>query len=273
MERVKRICSYLAKMKFGAIRYRTEEPDFSSIPNQLYDWTRSVYGDCKEVIPEDAPEPLGKPVLQTTYVDANLAHNYLTGKSVTGILHLLNQTPVDSFSKHQATAEVATYGSEFSAARSAVEQMFDIRLTLRYLGVPVRPVMYLFGDNSSVVTSCTVPDSRLKKRHHLLSYHFVREAIASGVLNFVHVNGSANPADILSKHWGYQQIWPMMKPLLFWSGDTAELLSPCKNQDDTLTDSPSTNLGSSTENVVSEKAGKSATSKELGLELQTGVDA
>ena len=30
---------------------------------------------------------------------------------------------------------------------------------------------------------------------------------------------------------------------------------------------------SSTENLVSEKAGKSATSKELGLELQTGVDA
>jgi len=29
-----------------------------------------------------------------------------------------------------------------------------------------------------------------------------------------------NPADILSKHWGYQQIWPVLKPILFWQGDT-----------------------------------------------------
>ena len=33
-----------------------------------------------------------------------------------------------------------------------------------------------------------------------------------------------NPADILSKHWGYSQIWPTLRPVLFWMGDTAELL-------------------------------------------------
>jgi hypothetical protein len=26
---------------------------------------------------------------------------------------------------------------------------------------------------------------------------------------------------MLSKHWGYQQVWPVLQPLLFWSGDTA----------------------------------------------------
>jgi hypothetical protein len=33
-----------------------------------------------------------------------------------------------------------------------------------------------------------------------------------------------NAADILSKHWGYQQVWPMLKPLMFWEGDTATLI-------------------------------------------------
>ena len=89
----------------------------------------------------------------------------------------------------------------------------------------------------------------------------------------VGINGSANPADILSKHWGYQQIWPMMKPLLFWSGNTAELMTPCKDQDSTLSASSSTNLGSSTENVVSDKTIKSANNEKLELGLQTGVDA
>ena len=34
-----------------------------------------------------------KLVITATYEDANLYHDYLTGRSVTGILHLVNQTP------------------------------------------------------------------------------------------------------------------------------------------------------------------------------------
>ena len=37
---------------------------------------------------------------------------------------------------------------------------------------------------------------------------------------FTFINGSINPADILSKHWGYAQIWQQLKPLLFWYGET-----------------------------------------------------
>ena len=32
-----------------------------------------------------------------------------------------------------------------------------------------------------------------------------------------------NPADIQSKIWGYQQIWTMLKSILFWEGDTDEI--------------------------------------------------
>ena len=34
-----------------------------------------------------------------------------------------------------------------------------------------------------------------------------------------------NPSDLLSKHWGHSQIWPMLQPLMFWQGDTADLTS------------------------------------------------
>ena len=40
-------------------------------------------------------------------------HDVLSGKAVTGVLHFYNKTPVDSFSKKQATTETARYGSEF----------------------------------------------------------------------------------------------------------------------------------------------------------------
>jgi len=81
----------------------------------------------------------------------------------------------------------------------------------------------MFGDNESVVNSSVKPHSKLHKRHTALSFHRVREAIAAGIVTFVHVPGDCNPADLLSKHWGYQQVWQLLQPLLFWQGDTADI--------------------------------------------------
>ena len=211
-------------MRFATIRVRTSQPDFSDLPDQDFDWASSVYGNVEETIPSDAPEPLGKPVLMTTYVDANLFHDMITGRSVTGILHLVNQTPFEWYSKKQGTVETATYGSEFVAARIATEQIMANRQMLRYLGIPVEKHTYMFGDNKSVVDSSSKPHAVLHKRHTALSFHRVREAIAAKILKFYHIAGNVNPADILSKHWGYPQVWPMLQALLFWQGDTLELL-------------------------------------------------
>ena len=147
-----------------------------------------------------------------------------TGKAVTAVLHFLNQTPIDAYTKRQSTVETATYGSEFVAARTAVDQIIDIRTTLRYLGVPIRDMSYMFGDNRSVVTSSTIPNSTISKRHHLASYHRVREAIAAKFISFHWKDGKSNPADILSKHWEFATVWPMLKPILFWRGETATQL-------------------------------------------------
>ena len=96
---------------------------------------------------------------------------------------------------------------------------------LHYLGVPVREKSFMFGDNQSVVTSSTIPHSKLHKRHTALSYHRVREAVASGAIVFSFIPGPINPADILSKDWAYSKVWPMLQPLLFFQGDTEALLS------------------------------------------------
>ena len=55
----------------------------------------------------------------------------------------------------------------------------------------------MFGDNESVVKSSTLPQSALNKQHNALSFHRVREAIAAGMLNFSHIKGKTNAADIL----------------------------------------------------------------------------
>jgi hypothetical protein len=115
----------------------TNEPDYSDYQDPEYNWSSSVYGDVKEIIPTDIPEPKGKYVTLSHYFDANLYHDMVTGRSVTAILHFLNQTPMDWYSKKQATVETATFGSEFIAARTTIDQIVDLRTTLRYLGVPI----------------------------------------------------------------------------------------------------------------------------------------
>jgi hypothetical protein len=83
-----------------------------------------------------------------------------------------------------------------------------------------------------VVTNSVITHSTLSKQHNALSYHRVREAIAAGMINFYWIDGKSNPADIVSKHWAYRQVWHMLQPILFYSGDTKALLKN-SNQDKT----------------------------------------
>ena len=179
MDRLKRIYPYATRTKDYAFWFRTDQPDYSFLPEQDFDWTYSVYGDVHEIIPDDTPEPLGKAVVPTTTMDANFNHCLATGKSLAGCLQFVNKTPVDWYSKKQATVETATNGSEFFAVKTATEQIMDIRQTLRYLGAPICSTSFLFGDNRSVITSATLPHSTLTIHHNIIAFHRVRERMTS----------------------------------------------------------------------------------------------
>jgi hypothetical protein len=162
------------------------------------------------------PKAKGREVLITKFADANLYHDQVTGRSVTGLLMLLNKTPIDWYSKKQYGVETATYGSEFVAARIGVDKIVEMRYMLRMLGVPMQGPSYMFGDNLAVINSSRIPDDTLKKRHNALSYHRVREAIAAEIIKFIHIDGDKNPADILTKFLPSTKWYPIMKPILHW---------------------------------------------------------
>ena len=79
LERVKQIYGYLKKNKTAAVCYRTGLPDYGMLKQQNYDWMYQVYGKVREEISSDAPEPLGNVVRNSTWVDANLMHDLITG--------------------------------------------------------------------------------------------------------------------------------------------------------------------------------------------------
>jgi len=171
MRRLQRIAGYSAKMRHGAIRFRTELPNLSSLENVEYGWEKIIYRKVTEVIPTDALKPLGKLIKMIAYVNVNLMHDIVTGRSVTGIIHLLNQTPVEWFTKRQPIKEMTSYGAKFMAARTATRQILEMRTTMRYLGVQVNGPTFLFGYNKTVVESCNILKAKLHKRHVILSFY------------------------------------------------------------------------------------------------------
>jgi len=241
LERLKRIYSFLRNYKKASIKLRTDLPDYSAYTEVEQDWSQ-VYGPTQEEIPADAPEPRGKPVITTTFADANLMHDLVTGRSCTGILHMVNKTPIDWFSKKQNLVETAVYGSELVAARIAVEQIMDLRYTLRMLGIPVQGKSWLFCDNMSVVISSTIPKSTIKKRHNALAYHRTREAVAAGIVRIHHIRSEENPADILTKFRSSSSWFHLMKPLICWMWRDGEKTGSAKLKKEKENDAKETHV-------------------------------
>jgi hypothetical protein len=164
-----------ARMVFDSTYYPVV--DKSVIPT--HDW-KDVYGNVQEAIPSNAPEPLGKEVVIRCFVDADHAGDKLSRRSRTGFNIFVNGAPIVWYSKRQATIETSTFGSEFVTVKVATETIRGIRYKLRMLGIPIDGPTYFFGDNTSVITNISIPESVLKKKSNSIAYHCIGEAIAMG---------------------------------------------------------------------------------------------
>jgi hypothetical protein len=130
---VTRILSYLKTFPKGRVIIDTSYPDHSVYP--VEDHSKRV-----EFYPEKGPR-----VRMTVYVDADHAHDLVTRRFITGILVMLNNTPIRW--KRQKTLETSNYGSELVASRIATELSLEVRYILRSLGVALNRPALMLGDN------------------------------------------------------------------------------------------------------------------------------
>ena len=90
------------------------------------------------------------------------------------------------------------------------------RYKLRMFGIPIDNPTYVFCDNQSVITNSTTPGSKLKKKHVSISYHRVRESIASGIIKIAYIPSKDNLADVLTKMLGGPQLRHLCQAFLSW---------------------------------------------------------
>jgi hypothetical protein len=214
LEQVLHIFAYLKRYDRSTMVFDDTLPniDLSSFP--IADWTE-FYRDVKEEIPANAPEPLGKEVHMYCFCDADHAGDRLTRRSQTGIIIFLNRAPILWYSKKQNTVESSTFGSEFVALRTAVEQIISLRYKLRMMGIPILTPCLTLCDNETMIRNSTVPESTLKKKHNAIAYHRVREAVAADILRIGYINSHDNLADMFTKPLSRERIHDFCEQILY----------------------------------------------------------
>jgi hypothetical protein len=206
--------AFLKKHKRCTLVFDETVPDIDERRFKTHDWF-DFYGDVKEAIPLNAPEPRGKGVTTNCFVDADHAGDRLTRRSQTGVLIFVNRAPILWFSKRQNTVETSTFGSEFIAMKIAVELIEGLRYKLRMFGIPIDGPTNVFCDNMAVVKNTSAPESPLKKKHMAISYHRVREACAAGTIRITKEHTKTNLADILTKNLPGPQLHELSGHILY----------------------------------------------------------
>jgi hypothetical protein len=66
----------------------------------------------------------------TVYEDDDHAHDLVTRRSITGILVMLNNTPIVWVSNYQKTVETSTYGPGLVTSKIATGLILEVRYIL-----------------------------------------------------------------------------------------------------------------------------------------------
>ena len=145
------------------------------------------------------PEPWVLKVKVSMFVDADHTGDKDLRRSQTGLLTFINRDPIHWYSKKQESVEASTFEPEFCALKTCVEMVEALRYKLRMFGVPIDGPADVFCDNEAVYINTVTPESVLKKKHHSISYHRCREAVASKTIRVSKQDTDKNLNDLFTK--------------------------------------------------------------------------
>ena len=202
LEQLYHMFAFLRKKHNSEMVFDPTEPEIDEASFEQQDWKDTVYGECKEELPTNAPEPRGFGFKMRAFVDSDHAGDSVTRRSRTGFIIFLNNAPIYWTSKKQTSIETSTFGAEFIAMKVCCEYIRGLRYKLRMMGIPCDFPAYVYGDNQSVLANSTRPFSVLKKKSSSIAYHFVREGVARDEWRTTYINTHDNLADLFTKPLG-----------------------------------------------------------------------
>jgi hypothetical protein len=110
-------------------------------------------------------------------------------------------------SKQTLVATSSTH-AEVKALYSLLTDIKFVAVLCNDLGRPLLLPSKVYEDNLSVIQLCD--NAHIKKsKHYLMTINYIKEAIAAGTIELLHIDTHLNPADALSKplagaHFSYK---------------------------------------------------------------------
>ena len=71
--------------------------------------------------------------------------------------------------------------------------------TTRMFGFPINISTDIFCDNEEVYKNAYTPESHIRKKHHSIPYHMIREAVIRGACRVTNEDTETNLSDIFTK--------------------------------------------------------------------------
>jgi hypothetical protein len=97
-------------------------PEIDMMQFKEVNW-KHAYGNVKEALPHNVPEPRGKEADIRVFVDADHAGDKVTRRSRMGFVIFINDAPVIWYSKHQNAVESSVSRSDFVALKTTIETL------------------------------------------------------------------------------------------------------------------------------------------------------
>lgn len=125
-------------------------------------------------------------------------------KSVSGYVMEMAGGPIAWSSKQQAVVALSSCEAEYLSTTHAAKQILWTRSILAELGFGAEQPTILFCDNRGTVFCTHDPLNHSAMKHIDLRIHFIRDCVTKKLIMVIHIPGTDNFADLLTKPLGPQ---------------------------------------------------------------------
>ena len=144
----------------------------------------------------------GDQSMLTGYVDSDYAGDAESGRSTTGFVFQLGNSPITWHSKKQPTVALSSTEAQYRALSDSARETIWLMSLLKDLGFKKLNPVTTFCENESSIKLAYNPVFISRTKHITTHYHFVREKVASGEIQVLHVPTIEQTADLLTKPLG-----------------------------------------------------------------------
>ena len=142
---------------------------------------------------------IGGGTILRAYCDADFVNDRLDGKSVTGYIIFLGDSPIVWTSRLQKSVSTSTTEAEYLALGECTKDVMWLRYRLSELGAKQILPTDINEDNQACISWATEITVTRKNRHLHVNYHFAREKVQSNEIKVRYIETKEQIADLFTK--------------------------------------------------------------------------